>query len=134
MIIVDTNIIASLYLENPHRAEIEALLARDYHWLAPRLWRSELRNVLALYVRQNKVELDTAIEIMAASEELVQAVAYEPLSADVLRLAHDSGCSAYDCEFIAFARDLGTVLITFDRKLLKQFPTLAMTPAHFLAS
>src|SRR5688572_29978683 len=118
MIVVDTNIIASLYLENPHREEIEALLRKDSHWLAPRLWRSELRNVLALYIRQGMMRVEQALDIMTASEEFMRSVALESTSIDILTLAHDSGCSAYDCEFVALARDLGTVLITFDRKLL----------------
>ena len=47
-------------------------------------------------------------------------------SSTVLALVRDSGCSAYDCEFIALAQQLGTPLVTMDKKLLKAFPGCAM--------
>jgi len=43
-----------------------------------------------------------------------------------------SGCSAYDCEFVAAALALQTRLITSDRQLLRTFPTLASPLAHAL--
>ena len=47
----------------------------------------------------------------------------------VLELAIDTGCSSYDTEFVVLAQHLGCRLLTFDRKLLKLFPDLAMQPA-----
>lgn len=44
MIVVDTNTIAYLYLLTEHTADVEALLDKDPHWVAPLLWRSEYRN------------------------------------------------------------------------------------------
>jgi predicted nucleic acid-binding protein len=134
MIVVDTNIIASLYLANPHPEEVEALYVTDRHWFAPRLWRSEFRNVLALYIRQKILTLNEALTIIAASEEVIGKLEFEPTSTHILSLARTSGCSAYDCEYVALARDLGTLLITFDRKLLASFPDTVLTPTAFLAS
>lgn len=134
MIVVDTNIIIALYIENPHQDEIDMLFLRDPLWLAPSLWRSEFRNALLQYIRHNTITLDRAMTIMDASEKLMEMAEFEPVSADILRLAVGSGCSAYDCEYVALARTLGTSLITYDRKLLSSFPNLAFTPAAFLAS
>ena len=47
MIVVDTNVLAYLYLPGEHSAIAEALLERDHEWAAPVLWRSEFRNILA---------------------------------------------------------------------------------------
>ena len=52
MIVVDTNVIAYLLIPGQHTAAARGTLARDAEWAAPLLWRSELRNVLALYLRK----------------------------------------------------------------------------------
>jgi len=52
MTVVDTNIIASLYLEAQRSTQVERLLEKDAQWVAPILWRSGFRNVLALYLRK----------------------------------------------------------------------------------
>ena len=38
-----------------------------------------------------------------------------------------STCSAYDCEFVALARDLQIPLITVDRQILNDFPETAIS-------
>ncbi len=52
---------------------------------------------------------------------LLKGVEIEPSSHEVLRLAAESNCSAYDCEFIAVAGDLNVPLITGNRQLLIPF-------------
>lgn len=53
---------------------------------------------------------------------------------EILRLALESGCSPYDCEFVALARELRCPLVTSDGALLKAFPGLAVAPAEFVRS
>jgi len=52
VIVVDSNVIAYLYLPGDHTASAEALLEQDADWAAPLLWRSEFRNILAGYMRR----------------------------------------------------------------------------------
>jgi predicted nucleic acid-binding protein len=49
----------------------------------------------------------------------------------VLALAAESGCTAYDCEFVALARDLRVKLMTSDGEILAAFPKLAVTIESF---
>ena len=52
MIVVDTNIIAYLFLEGEFTSQAESLFHKETNWAAPVLWRSEFRNVLAHYLRK----------------------------------------------------------------------------------
>ena len=122
MIVVDTNVIAYLFLPTEHTGQVEKLLQLDADWAAPVLWRSEFRNILALYIRKEIIDLETACQIQAQAEDLLRGNEFEVDSVSVLKLAAESGCSAYDCEFVALAQALETRLISFDQKLLKKFP------------
>jgi len=122
MIVVDTNVLAYLVLPSPFTAAVEKLHRQDSDWIAPRLWRSEMRNVLSLYLRKGLLGLDESVRLLEELEDLMQDKSYDLPSLDVLRFAHASGCSAYDCEFIALADQFHTSLITMDRKLARAFP------------
>lgn len=129
MIVVDTNVIAYLYLPSEYSELAERLLVQDSDWVAPILWRSELRNVLALYLRKRLLTFDKAFAIQTEAEALLSEKEYEPDSFAVLRLVQGSDCSAYDCEFVALAKRLEKRLVTMDRKILKAFPETAVSLA-----
>ena len=129
MIVVDTNVLAYLYLPSEHSKQAEALFAHDPAWAAPKLWRSEFRNLLAGFLRRKALTFDQACGIQAEAESLMEGSEFEVDSRSVLELVQGSDCSAYDCEFIALAAKLGTKLVTLDKKLLKAFPKRALTLA-----
>jgi len=126
MIVVDSNVVAYLYLPGEHTAGAEALLERDPDWSAPLLWRSEFRNILAGYMRRRTITFDQAHDLQAEAESLLNGSEFEVDSRAVLELVRDSDCSAYDCEFVALADKLGTKLVTMDKKLLRAFPACAI--------
>ena len=121
MIVVDTNVVAYLFLPGERTGAAEALFRTDPEWTAPWLWRSEFRNVLATFVRMERIELAAAHAIQEEAEQLFATREFAVDSAAVLELAAQSGCSAYDCEFVALARYLDVRLVSADRKLKKQF-------------
>lgn len=125
MIVVDTNVLAYFFIPGAYTEDAERLFRRDPEWAAPILWRSEFRNVLAGYVNKKRMTLVTAFEIMEQAELLLSPREYTVPSAAVLELAAQSGCSAYDCEFVALARDLDISLFTSAAQILKCFPKLA---------
>jgi len=127
MIVVDTNIIAYLYLPTELTGHAERLLEYDPEWAVPLLWRSEFRNVLALYLRRGLISLTDAVRIQDEAEALLKDHEYMSNSGDVLRLVNGSACSAYDCEFVALARSQGVKLVTRDRKILAEFPETAIS-------
>lgn len=133
MIVVDTHTVAYLYLPTDYTGDVEQLLASDPHWVAPSLWRSGFRNILALYLRRNILDLETAYHVQAQAEALLIRNEFEVDSVSVLALANESGCTAYDCEFVSLAKSLNTKLITADKKLLAAFPEIAISAKHHIA-
>ena len=71
-------------------------------------------------------EDDVAILLMDQALGLMSGREYEVTSAQVLALAAGSACSAYDCEFVALARDLNATLVTVDKQVLAHFPDVAI--------
>ena len=129
MIVVDTNVLAYLYLPGEYTAAAEALLERDPEWAAPILWRSEFRNILAGYLRRKMLTFEQAHSLQREAEDMLEGSEFEVDSLAVLELVRESDCSAYDCEFVALAMKLNSKLVTMDAKLLRAFPKRAVALA-----
>lgn len=130
MIVVDANVLAYLYLPGKYTAYAEDLLKRDPEWAAPVLWRSEFRNILAGYMRRRALSFEQARALQVEAEDLLAGAEFEVDPVRVLELVRDSDCSAYDCEFVALAKQFGTRLFTMDGKLLRAFPEQAIPLAR----
>lgn len=126
MIVVDTNVIAYFWIKGASTKFAENLLKKDSNWIAPFLWRSEFRNVLAGYLRKNLLTIDEAMRLTIAAEEQLSNNEYLVPSAKVMDLVSSSGCSAYDCEYVALAKDFNINLVTSDKKILKKFSQITI--------
>lgn len=126
MIVVDSNVLAYLYLPGERTADAEALLEQEPEWAAPVLWRSEFRNILAGYTRRKTLTFEQACSLQNEAENLLSGSEFDVDSRAVLELVRDSDCSAYDCEFVALAIKLDTKLVTADKKVLRAFPDRTM--------
>jgi predicted nucleic acid-binding protein len=131
MIVVDTNIISYFYLPTQY-TELAELLKQEPKWAAPVLWKSEFRNVLSGYLRNDMLDLDSVIAVLQEAEDLMSSHEYQLSSIQVLKLVSQSECSAYDCEFVALAEHLDTKLVTQDKKVLRNFPKIAFSLESYL--
>jgi len=131
VIVADTNTIAYLLLGGERTFQAEKVLRKDPAWVAPLLWRSEFRSVIALYLRRGFVSLAQALQLTEEAETLMRGGEYEVTSSRVLNLVAASRCSAYDCEFVALAQELGVPLITSDSRILSEFPSTALSIEDF---
>lgn len=131
MIVVDTNILAYLLITGDRTAVAKAVLHADPVWAMPLLGRSEFRNVVALYLRNSLMSWAEAKDAIISAEQLLAGQEYAVSSLDVLELTRSSACSSYDCEFVALAQELNVPLITADRRILREFPGIAITPEVF---
>ncbi len=133
MIVADANLLAYLVMPGERTDEAVAVLTKDPTWVAPVLWRSELRSVVHKYVTRGDLTVARAVALLDQADEVLGGREGEVDSQAVLVLASRSGCTTYDCEYVALANSLNIPLVTTDRAVLKAFSKQAMTPADFLA-
>ena len=132
MIVVDTNQIAYLLIGGDLTDTVRRVFIQDSAWSAPLLWRSEFRSILAQYIRRDELRLSQAMKMQKMAEELLAGREHLVDSEGVLRLVEQSGCSAYDCEFVALAIELRVPLVTSDKQILREFPSISISPEGFV--
>jgi predicted nucleic acid-binding protein len=133
MIVVDTNLLVYLYVPSRDTSLAEAVLSRDPIWISTPLWLSEFRNVLAGFIREGALTVEGGKRIAARAESWMRGREHAVSSDRVLELAATSGCTAYDCQFIALAVGAAISLVTLDKQILRAFPEIALSPTAFLA-
>ncbi len=133
MIVVDSNVIAYYWVNNPLTKVAQRVHMKDPDWHAPILWRSELRNILSGYLRNGNLDRSEIGRLMAAAEEMFEDREHLVPSTLVLDIVNTTRLSAYDAEFVALATALSAPLLTADRAVLKAFPGQAITMEAFLA-
>ena len=133
MIVADVNLVAYLLIDGVHTEASQSVLARDPEWAAPLLWRSEWTNVLAGYLRRGQLELSEVVERLALAEALLRGREFAVESERVMELVARSSLSAYDCEYVAVADQLGVALVTNDTRLVAAFPGRAVGLDDFVA-
>ena len=131
MIVVDTTVLAYFLIKGDATDAVVRLRRREPEWAAPALWRSELMNVLWKYLRRGDFGLDLALQHMDLAADLVAGHTFEVRPGEVLPLALASGCSAYDCQYVALAERLDVPLVTHDRRVREAFPRRAVLPEAF---
>jgi len=130
LIVADTNLIAYHFIEGPLSQDAQRVRGRDADWYAPPQWQSEFLNVLWLSIRRAAISAAMADQAYVHAATLIRTT-QRPHFRAVLRLAVDSGCSPYDCEFVALAQATHVPLVTNDRKVLAAFPDVAVSIQEF---
>ncbi len=132
MIVADTTLIAYLTIEGEFTEAALAVRAKDPLWAAPALWESEFANVLLRYVRGGVFSLEGALRRLDVGRDLLAERTFAVSASDALRLGAESGCSAYDCQYVALALQLQILLVTHDGEVPAAYPDTAIHPDDFL--
>jgi predicted nucleic acid-binding protein len=132
MIVVDTNILIYYFVKSDHSETAVQVHKKDPVWVAPFLWRSEFRNTLLLYLRKELLTLPQIFRLVQTAEDKMRDHEFHVMADEVFRVANVSNCSAYDCEFVALAKELGVPLVTADKQILRDFPETAVPPQQFV--
>lgn len=132
MIVADATLISYFAIRDEQHSEMaDAVCAADPVWAAPWLWRSEVRAALMKCVGHSGMSLEVALLAFSTAEEIIGGREYRVSSDQVFELAVRSKCTAYDCEYVALAEELGVPLVTADKQLLKAFPKIAVSLEKF---
>ena len=130
MIVADTNLIVYLFTTGDQTSLAQKVLDLDPQWIVPPLWQSEFRNVLAASMRRGMTLLE-AKQIMEDALQTLEKRQIMPANEKILELIAESDCTAYDCEFITLAKQLGIQVVTADKQLVRQFPDWAISLEEF---
>jgi predicted nucleic acid-binding protein len=125
VIVVDANVLVYLWLRESYADVASTLLLTDSQWIAPLIWRSEFRNVVVGALRRKTISREIALAAIDGAEHQMDGNEQMVDSRAVLRLAMQSRCSEYDCEYVALAEAIGVPLVTNDSQILKEFPLIA---------
>jgi predicted nucleic acid-binding protein len=132
VIVADANLLIALVGHTADTTIADDILRLRPRWHAPTLWRSEVANALVHYVRRKTFTLRGAQEHWNALATIIADREHAPDPHRVLALAANSGCTAYDSEYVATAEELSLPLVTSDREVLRAFPRMALSPKSFL--
>lgn len=131
MIVADSNLVAYLLIPGDKSVLAEEIFRKDPVWAVPAICRSEVRNILNLYMRHEGMTLAQAKDTMEKAESLWRNREYAVPSDDVLELTANHNVTAYDAEFVVLAKHLKVPLLTFDKPVRKAFPAIAIDPDEF---
>ncbi len=134
MIVVDVNIVAYFLIEGEKTSSARELLRREPEWCLPVLWRHEYLNVLATFARNGGATTAEVLSLWRRGVEWLVPLEQGVDMESALVLAAGNRISAYDAQYIALARQLRTVCVTEDQRLLKTFPSLTRTMKAFGAT
>jgi predicted nucleic acid-binding protein len=134
MLVIDTNIIAPLYVRSARTDAVMKLFARDQIWRTEPLALIELSNVLTTYERARYITAATARDCLDRAAAFLQPNLFRVSHHAALDAALRYGTTAYDARFLVLAQQLDAPLVTEDAKLRSAAPALTQSLNQALAS
>jgi predicted nucleic acid-binding protein len=129
-VVIDTNVVAYLLLGTKGFAgEARACLDAVSHPIAPAHWEAELTNVLWMAVRSGILPPEEGPVRLGLARRLgIESVMTATLCQGASLRSVTSGIAVYDTLFVELATRTGCPFVTFDRAVIKAFPTIAIRP------
>jgi predicted nucleic acid-binding protein len=132
VIVIDSNVIVPLLITTEKSSISEKIIQKDPSWISAILVKSEVKSALTLYFRKGLISADSFTQLNYNLELILSKRLHETDSNLHLNSIISSNCSSYDCEFIALAQAFNCKLITWDKKIVSEFPQIAIKPEDFL--
>jgi predicted nucleic acid-binding protein len=132
--VVDTNVLAGLFVEGPFSANARALYGLDADWRSEPFILIEFTNVLATQIRVGRLTRDAGAALVDRAQAVLADGLHEVEHATALAVAARLSISAYDARFLCVALALGSKLVTEDTMLRRKAPGQAISIADALAA
>lgn len=134
MIVADTSLIASFYLETELTSLAKKVHKKVPIWIFPPIWREEYANVLTKFARKDSslTEKKVISHLEYTISELEKYEKSVSLSATV-QCALQHKISVYDAHFVQLAMEHDLIVVTEDQEIIKKCPVLAMSMEAFIA-
>jgi predicted nucleic acid-binding protein len=128
--VIDTNVVAYFLLGTaPYAAQARRCLAALAQPLAPALWEAEIANVLWMAIRTDVLPpAEGAARLTLAARLGIESIPTRSLLQGALLRSVATGVAVYDTIFVELAVRESCPLVTFDRAVLKAFPSVAVRP------
>jgi len=119
--VLDASVCLSWFLTKPDSGPAWAKidLLDELVPVVPAMWRLEVANVIATYVRSRGLLVDSARTMLAEILSLPVAVIDESPTPTIMQLAIDRGLTSHDASYLDVALRSGWPLVTLDRELLR---------------
>ena len=128
--VVDTNIVAYLLLGTEAFVdEAKECFVAVTNPIAPVHWEAELANVVWMAVRTGILPAAEGPARLRLARRLgVESVATATLCQGALLRSVSSGVAVYDTLFVELAARARCPLLTFDKAIIRAFPSIAIRP------
>jgi len=133
MVLVDTNIVAALFVRSAHTSAVQALRERDGVWRTEPFVLIEFSNILATYQRARYISPVMAQECLSRAQAFLRPHFLSVTHEAALAFAVQYRTTAYDARFLALADQLGSRLVTEDARLRAAAPDLTQSLAEAVA-
>lgn len=133
MIVVNLDVLVPLFIKSARTEECEDLYRAAPNWIVPPSWRGRFSEMLGERVAAGEMKWQNALARWEGAARILEAGerSVEPEALFSILAVHP--ITPTEAEFLVLATGLGTNLVTYDKKLLKMFPEVVMTPGQIIA-
>jgi predicted nucleic acid-binding protein len=119
-IVLDASVVANWLLDDEHDARAASAMAAlaEAQGIVPLLWHYEMRNILLVSGRRQRLSAERASEHLAVMVELPLETDAEADHDSAFALAKKHGLTFYDALYLELAKRRHAALATADRRLL----------------
>ncbi len=117
MLVLDASALASWLMPDETGADLAVLAENHAIFAAPFLIWAEIRNILVVSERRNRISTKVSDQALEAIADLGIVLDTTPSNAEVMRLCRQHGLTAYDALYLELALREAAALATCDAAL-----------------